>query len=367
MFPVSEADVDLRALIPFLAGALLAAEIDPNAVAEPYRVQLADRALDTRWRALFSADPAWASRQIAFLARRTGDQFPTLVAARLLYRGEAWTRRGTEQVNARRWRAADQEVRLALLREMRWRRDPALVPFLVALLAQERNGPVADATLVTLWLLDADAGLTAARRLADPKDPERLPATALPGVRERALDLLLDLRGVADPLCRPALSWALLSASGSERNHAIAALAPGEGGDLLHAALLRLAEEHREDRLDDDGQAGLAMACARLAGAIPSPLATALVGIAVKGTREIATPAASALAGNLSWTSTVPVDAIAARAARDQDPVVRHALRSLLLRIKPDLVSMGETDDPWAALGAHRERLSRWEWEQYTR
>jgi hypothetical protein len=186
-------------------------------------------------------------------------------------------------------------------------------------------------------------------------------------VRERALELLLDVQGPDAPGTRRALSWALLETAGSERNHAILALAPGQVGDLLEAAILRLGAERRAGTLGDDGQAGLAQACARIAGSISPALAAALVEVAVEGGREIATPAATALAGNLGWTATVRADAIARRAAADPDPVVRHALSSLLLRITPGQLATGSATSPWTVLGAHRDRLTRWEWEQYAR
>jgi hypothetical protein len=362
--------VDLRALIPLVlaAAGAAAAEIDPGAVADPRMVRMADRAADARWRALFAPDPAWVSRQVSYLSATTGDLAPTLLAARLLYRGEPWTRRGTEQVNPRRWRAADQEVRLAILREVRWRREPGFVPVLRALLAAERNPAVAASALTTLWLLDGAAGTAAAEALADPRgEGTRLPASGSAQVRERALSLLLDVQGPDTPGSRRALGWALLEAAGSERNHAITALAPGQVGDLLQAAILRLCAERRAGTLDDDGQAGLAQACTRIAGSISPELATALVEVAVEGGREIATPAATALAGNLGWTATVAADAIARRAANDPDPVVRHALSALLLRIKPGLLSAGAADNPWTLMGTHRDRLSKWEWEQYAR
>ncbi len=62
--------------------------IDYGAVQNPRSLLLSDGGAQARWQALFEPSPAWASRQIAFLAWRAPDKLATLLAARLLYIGE---------------------------------------------------------------------------------------------------------------------------------------------------------------------------------------------------------------------------------------------------------------------------------------
>jgi hypothetical protein len=218
-----------------------------------------------------------------------------------------------------------------------------------------------------LWFLAPKEASDFAVRLADPRPATHLPGAANAAVRQDALRFLLGVNGCEAAETRRALDWALLQAKSGERNHALALLKRGEVPDLLKIAIMRLDSERAKNELDDDGAAGLAIACSRLGLDIDSELAGALVAIAVGGAREIAAPAATSLASNVAWTATVPVNEIAKRATTDPDPVIRHALLNLLLRVNTNAGAIDVQGSPWNALSSHRERLSRWEWEQYVR
>ncbi len=363
----------LLAIVLALPTGAGAATIDYAAIDNPQAIDLADRSAEARWQALFEVSPVWVSRQIAYLTERLTEQWPTLIAARLLYRGEPWTRRNGDQVNLRRWHVADVETKLALLRELRALRDPLLGDTLKHFLSLETDPTLASSALATLWFLDPAAAPDFAVRLADPTLPGKLPGSVMPAVRQDALRFLFGLPlgeqpGVERAETRRALEWALLHARGGERNHALSLLRRGQASDLLRAAILRFDAERAKGEIDDDGSAGLAIACARLGSEIDPELARALVAIAVGGDREIAAPAATALASNLTWTATVPTSEIAKRVALETDPVIRHALLNLLLRVNTNAGAIdNRPDSPWNALSAHRERLSRWEWEQYVK
>ena len=359
--------LSVSALVIALADPLRAAGIDYAAIDNPQAIDIPDRSAEARWRALFTADPDWIPRQIAYLSGRLPEQSPTLLAARLLYRGDAWARRSGDQVNSKRWRAADIETKLALLREIRATRDKSLGEVLKHFLSLETDANLAGSALVTLWTIDPKSSPDFAGRLADPRPANHLPGSAIPAVRQDALRFLLGVRGVDAAETRRAFDWALLQAKGGERNHALALLKRGDNPDQLQAAILRFDAERAKGELDEDASAGLALACTRIGNEIDSGLAAALVAIAVGGDREIAAPAATALAGNLSWTATVPVGEIAKRATTDTDPVVRHVLMNLLLRVNTNAGAIDKPGSAWNALSAHRERLSRWEWEQYVK
>jgi hypothetical protein len=358
------------ALLPLLAYApshAFGAAIDYAAIDNPQAIDLPDRTVKSRWNALFESDPDWIARQVAYLTEHVGDRAPTLLAARLLYNGDPWVRRTGDQTNIKRWGQADLETKLTILREIRALRDPVLGDVLKHFLATETNHDLMASALATLWFLDAKSAPDFAVRLADPRPTNHLPGASQPAVRQDALRFLLGVRGPEAPETRRALDWALLQAKGGERNHAVSLLTRGSVPDLLKAAILRFDAERAKGELGDDGASGLAVACSRLGSEIDSELAAALVAIAVNGEREIAAPAATALASNLRWTATVPISEIAKRATTDQDPVVHHALMNLLLRVNTNAGTIDTAGSPWNALSAHRERLSRWEWEQYVR
>ena len=356
----------LLASVASVASVALAADIDVQAVANPAAIRLGDRSAQVRFEDLFAPDPDWVSRQIAYLTSTAPKEAPTLLTARLLYRGEPWSRRDAA-INPRRWRLADREVRLAVLREMRLSRQAVYAPAVRHLLTFETDPALVASAVDTLAVLDLPSVVPAAVALADPRRTDHLPGSDLPAVRQRALEVLLAAGGVEDASARDALAWALTQARSSERNHAISLLKRGEAPDLLSAAIIRFAAEQKAGELDDDGSAGLALACVRLGSQIDAPLARALVGIAVSGPREIAAPAATALAGNVTWMASVPVADIAERAAKDPDPVIRHALSNLLLRVNAKAGADTTSGTPWSRLAEHRARLERWAWDEYVK
>ena len=330
-----------------LAGATQGTVLDYPTIDNPHSLLLGDSGAQARWQALFEPYPSWVSRQIAFLTWRVPERAPTLLAARLLYSGDPWTRRETDSTNDRRWHLSDIETRSAILREMRWLKDPALVD---------------------VWMVRPDLTPALALHLGDPRLGDAYPAAQLPATRQSALSFVIDTCGVDSPQARQLLEWALLHTTGTERNHAITSMSHGSFPDLLKPTILALAEERRQGQLDDAGSEGLVMATSRLGADIDPELAKVLVEIAVDGTREIATSAATALANNVSWQTSVPIEPIAKRAAEDPDPVVRDALLNLLLRINPDAAAQaGGPDSPWTVLAEHRRKLQKWEWEQYVK
>lgn len=348
-------------------GPLSAAAIDYSVLDNPQAIEIPDRNAKARWEALFQVDPDWITRQIAYLTTRMGPQMPTLIAARLLYHGDPWTRRSGDQTNPKRWKATDLDDKLALLREIRALRDPALGDVLKHALSIETDADLVSSALATLWVLDPKGAPDFAVRLADPRPANHLPGAAQAGVRQDALRFLLGVRGPEAAETRRALDWALLKATGGERNHALALLKRGDATDQLKAAIVRLDEERTRGELDDDGEAALALACVRLGSDIDTDLAKVLVDLAVNGDREVAAPAATALASNVSWTATVPIVEISNKVASAKDPVVRHVLMNLLVRVNTNAGAIDVPGSPWNALAAHRARLSSWEWEQYVK
>lgn len=359
----------MAALGALAGGSLMAATIDITAVDNPQAIVIADRLADARWQSLFVVDPDWISRQIIYLGDRLPALAPTLFTARLIYTGEPWTRRVGQSGNARKWRNSDIDTRQSILREIRARRDPVYAPVLRHLLTIESNPNLVVSALTTLWLLDPTGVPALAVRLADPQRPDHLPGSASAAVRQNALHLLLGLpgSGIDAGETRQALEYALLQAKSGERNHALGLLVRGQVPALLKAAILRLAGERVKGELDEDGAAGLTLAFTRLSTDIDAELAAALVTLAVEGKREVAAPAATALASNLTWTATVPVDAIAQRAKNDPDLVIRNCLLNLLVRVNAKAGGIAGPGSPWTLLAAHRERMSRWEWEEYVR
>ena len=325
------------------------------------------------------APPIWSARQIAYLGRRAGDQAFTLLASRLVYRGEPWGR--GRSVNARQWLPMNREVKLAVLREMRCSGEVAYAPLLAGLLQTETDPKVATDLLLSLWMLRPAGIEDLAQRLADPRlvAPTRLPAAEFPAVRSTALDLLFGLRGADDAVLFGPIDWAFTRASGGERIHALASLPGGVRPELVTAAILRLADELRAagdgrpadptaveawvlalNRLDMDRlpeqRSGPAVLAALLTAAIESP-------------RAVAVSAAAALASTPGWTPGADSERLARRAADPAcDPMIRHAVLGLLTRTAPQAVqAAAPPGDAWARLAAHRERLAKWEWERFIR
>jgi hypothetical protein len=369
--PAAALALGLLAALGAAAGAAESA-IDSGAVDNPQSLILGDGRAQARWQALFELHTDWVSRQIAFLGWRLPEKFATLLSARLLYHGDPWTRRDYDSTNERQWRVSDLETRSEILREIRWLRDPALIPVLELFLERETEPSLVKSALVDLWLLAPKDAPLYGLRLGDPRKDQRLPASSLPAPasslpanRQNALSFLFDVCGPASPQARQVLDWALLRATGAERNHGISTMPRGSFPDVLKPCIIQLAEERRRGELDDEGREGLVLASSRLGADIDPELATALVEIAVNGTREIATAAATALAINVSWQTSVPIAPISQRAGSDPDPVVRFALLNLLLRLNPEAAQASSArDSPWRALAAHRIRLRKWEWEQ---
>lgn len=355
------------AAVALLAASLLAGgDIDMQVVDDPRVAILPDRRSEQAWAALFDPNPQWVTREVAALAIYHPERLPTLWAARLLYRGEPWTRRPNEPSSLRRWRAADREVKMAILRDIRWRRDRALVPGLAAFLSREDGDPgLAISALAGLVMTSPQDGLAAAVRIADPRRADRLAPAGLPGVRTFALHLILDTLGPAGPDARAALEWALLTADGAERLTALTLLPAGSATDLVTACLQRIAAQAAKGALNDDGTAAVVIACARLGDAIGEAAARTLAEFAATAPREVACAAAASLARSVTWRNAIDPEPLTARLARESDPAVRHALLGVLLRLSPGRIAGIPGADPWAALARHRQSLTDWAWRQY--
>jgi hypothetical protein len=346
-------------------GLCLAGEIERQIVVSPRLgiEWLPDRRSQEAWRALFDPAPTWPTRDVAVLVVNHPQRLPTLWAARLLYEGEPWTRRENEPSSLRRWRAADREIKLAILRDLRYRRDPAFRQVLEAVLMRDSgDAGLAISALTDLWLLSREAGLAMAQRIADPRLPDRLPAAGLPVARTFALGLLLEVDAGA---ARQGLEWALLKADGVERLTALGAIGPATAPDLISGCILGLTEALQAGRLDDDGMAAAVMACARLGDAVGEATARALAILAASAPRELACAAAAALARIVTWKDAIAAGPLAERLARESDPAVRHALFAVLLRLAPDRVMALPGAAGWAELARHRKALSEWAWRRY--
>jgi hypothetical protein len=355
------------ALVLALIAQVAAASADRQIVADP-RLALEwipDRTSQEAWRSLFDPAPAWPERDVAALAIGHPQRLVTLWAARLLYRGDPWTRRDNEPTSLRRWRAADRASKLAILRDLRWRREAAFIPVLGAFLASEdTDAGLVVSALGALWLTAPADGRALALRVADPRRGNRFPAAGLPAARIFALGLLLEDPGAAD-MRQPALEWALLNADGGERIAALSRMATGSAPDLVTGCLIRLATQLRDGRLDDDSTAAAVLACARLGDAMSEQAARALAEMAATAPRELTCAAAAALAGSVTWKNAIDPDPIALRLARESDPAVRHALFAVLLRISPARIAPIPGAGGWADLARHRQALQDWAWRRY--
>jgi len=337
-----------------------AANVDPAIIANPESVTL-DRSSTGRWQALFRANPAWISRQIAFLETRQSELRLSLLLARLLYRGEPWTRRDNDNVGAWRWRQDTVEARHAILRSLRAYRQPVVADHLCLYLTVEDEPSLVISALVTLALIDPATAQSWAYRLADPRSPGPLPGAASTSVRQQALQFLVDQRGLDAEDTRQALDWALLRVTGVERNHALKLLDPGQAHDLTVATVLKLAQEYRSGVADAQGKQGLVLAIGTLRGHADSTLVQALMSLVVHGERAVATTAATALGTTLQWDAAVAVNDLAERAAKDPDAVVRQSLTAFLLRLDPlSVAADAPGNGPWAALAEHQLLLNRW-------
>jgi hypothetical protein len=349
-----------------LAGVLVAGDIDVQVVDDPHLAKLPDRRSEQAWQALFDPNPMWVTREVAALASYHPERLPTLWTARLLYRGEPWTRRANEPSSLRRWRAADRDVKLAILRDARWRRDPAMLQGLVAFLAREdADAALAVSALAALAMSAPRDGLIAATRVADPRRQDRMPPAGLPGARMFALQLLLDAEGAAGDNVRGALEWGLLTAEGAERLAALTSLPQGAVPELVAGCLQGLAQAARAGRLDDDGTAAAVIACARLGEAVGEQAARTLAELAATAPRELACAACAALARSVTWRNAIDPGPLVARLGREGDSAVRHALLGVLLRLSPGRIAGIAGAESWGALARHRQALTDWAWRQY--
>ncbi len=347
-------------LLLCMGSSLHAANVDPAIIANPESVTL-DRSSTGRWQALFRANPAWIARQVAFLETRQSEMRLSLLLARLLYRGEPWTRRDNNNVGAWRWRQDTLEARHTILRALRAYREPVVADHLCRYLTIEDEPSLVISALVSLALIDPAAAQAWAYRLADPRSPQHLPGSASANVRQQALHFLIDTRGLDAEETRQALDWALLRVTGVERNHALRLLSPGQAPDLMVAAVYKLAQEYRANVADPQGKQGLVLAIGVLRGHADAALVQTLMALVVHGERAVATTAATALGTTLLWDSAVAINDLAERAAKDPDAVVRQSLTAFLLRLDPlSVAADAPGNGPWAALAEHQLLLNRW-------
>lgn len=357
----------LSALLLCCLGWPAAGALERQIVADPHLAMewIPDRISQEAWRALFDPAPPWPERDVAALALIRPERLPTLWAARLLYRGEPWTRRDNEPTSLRRWRAADRSIKLAILRDLRWRREPAFLPVLGAFLQNEDgDAALVASALADLWLVAPAEGRAIALRIADPRRADRLPAAGLPAARSFALSLLLE-DAEAGTMVESPLEWALLTADGGERIAALTRLPVGKVPELVSGCLARLAAQVREGRIDDDGTAAAVLACARLGEAVGEGAARILAELAASAPRELACAAAGALARSVTWRNAIDPQPLAARLARETDPAVRHALCAVLLRLAPARIPSIPGVGVWADLARHREALQDWAWRRF--
>ena len=336
------------------------ANVDPAIIANPASVSL-DRSSTGRWQSLFRTNPAWITRQIAYLETRQSDLRLSLLLARLLYQGEPWTRRDNETVGAWRWRQDTLETRQAILRALRAYREPIVADHLCRYLTIEEEPTLVMSALVTLALIDPVTAQVWSYRLADPRSPQHLPGSASTSVRQQALEFLIETRGLDTPESKNALDWALLRVTGAERNHALRLLNRGDANDLVSAAVIKLAQEYRGKVVDPLGKQGLVLAISTLRGYARAEMVQVLMDLVVHGERAVATTAASALATTLAWDAPVAVNDLIERAKRDPDAVVRLSLTAFLLRLDPlSVLESANGASAWTALAGHQMQLNQW-------
>jgi hypothetical protein len=364
--PISHQLSAISLLLCGLSG-LHAVELDREAVQDPRRIDLIDNASTTRWERLFTPDQNWIGRDLSVVELRNPHIATTALAARLLYRGEPWSRR-LFAGNSERWHDADREVRLAVLRNLRYRHEAGLGDVYCAFLAQESQPKLALSALTNLTLLDAPSAILWATRMADPRHAKPLPASQDVEARCGARALLVEMRGADDDLVRPALTWALLNAEGAELHHALRLIPRGSVPDLLRAVILRFAGPFRTGSIDDAGRFALVLAATRITGTADRALLDTLMLLTVKGDRSLAAAAATALGSGVTWDIAIAINDLAERAGSDPDPVIRQTLMALLVRLDPSAVptAAGPTS-PWSKLAEHAARLDAWEAERTTK
>ncbi|MEK7414258.1 MAG: hypothetical protein AAB263_13165 [Planctomycetota bacterium] len=359
----------LLALLLCLGQAMPAVEIDDSIRRDPKLGinWLADSRSQEAWKSLFAPNPQWVTRELAVLATLHPEQVPTLWASRLLYRGDPWTHRDHEPSNTRRWRVTDRDAKLAILRDLRWRRDPIFIPVLGSFLASEENdAALANAALADLWLSSPTDGRNAAMLIANPALRECLSPARLPSSRMFALRLLLDTDGPATPGVRSALAWVLSQNSiPAERIAALSQIPNGAVPDLLSNCLIALVKRVGHGHMDDDSTTTAILCCSRLGDSINEETARTLAELATTAPRELACAAAATMARMISWKHIINPRPIAERLRSEKDPTVRHALMGALLRLEPKLLVSLPGADAWASLANHRMALDAWSWNQY--
>jgi hypothetical protein len=178
-----------------LSGALAAVDtIDFAVVNNPRQAVVSDRAASLRWQALFDPSPPNALRTVALLGSALPQQIPTLLAARLVYRGQPWTRRADDaaQVSVKEWRRRSRPVLAAALRELRFSDTAGLAEIYRAYVTIEDDPELTVSALVNLLSLDPQAARFDAVRLADASRGDALPAAFDPGMRRRTCAFLVD-------------------------------------------------------------------------------------------------------------------------------------------------------------------------------
>lgn len=349
----------VRCLVLILTVAALSA-LDEQIVGDPRGVAFADRQLDLHWRALFEPFPRHPQRHLIALSK--DPRYASLLAARLLYRGDPWTRRGDESgITASEWRRRSQHVLVTALRELRLRDDAGLERVDIALLSRDGDPELATAALVDLLRRQPAHAKAGALRIAVPDHAEALPAAQSEEARRWARALLVETWGCGDGDTRLALQRGLASRSRSERNACLTLIPRGSGDDLILSRLGDLIAACRIDQpnaLDFDA---LALACERLSRIDPA-LMPAVTDTIISARREAVGALCDLLIRLHPDPMTLPIDAIAAAAKADTDGTRRHHRLRLLLRLSPTSVATA-TDgdqDPWRRLAEHRAALSRW-------
>ena len=356
-----------RAGLPGLLAACLALpmsglEIDPALVPYPERIIPANVLIRNRWQSLFAIDPAWAPRQIAYLARHARGQHGTMLAARLLYTGDPWGNRG--HVDAGRWRAVDRQVRIAILREIRMEPDPAWTPVLSRLCLTHADPLVVQQGLATLDVVAREAAAVLALELAVPRAQPPYPASLHGEVRAGALAQAVRLLGTGPVEVRRALAWAFAEGSAGEVHSAVRVLVPGEADALLGPALVRLDRELSGGGGSDELVAAAVAACQRLRHG-DAAAAAVLARWCLDGRRELVCAAAAAAAACIepAQAAAFPAERILERMLRpDADPAMRAAWATLLLHVRPEIL-LGTSDPglaPWRRLAEHRRDQERW-------
>lgn len=358
----------LAPLLPLLAKDA----IEFDLVANPRSVVIADRAASLRWQALFEPSPPNAVRTIALLGDAVPDLMPTLLAARLVYRGQPWTRRTEDasQFSAKEWRRRCRPLLAAALRELRFRRAAGLGDVYRACLTVEEDPDLAASMLVNLLSIDEAAARFDAVRLADPTRADALPGAFDASMRRRICTFLVDGWGADDEASRAALAFALRRGDSDERNAAVALLPPGQAPDLILASLIDILAKRRSAPLSAEDTLGFELLVARLPSITDPRLATELAYVALEGDRPLALASATVLAQGVPLAATMPWNEIAARIqqVRTSDPALRDGLAAMLMRLRPAAIPAAPSgEDPWRRLAEHRERLARWEWEAMAR